>query len=153
LQQSKKVNHDDIYDHFANAIEKKAAPEVVDPKNFDKQFYQLKGTDTKCLSMYQPWASLVMLGIKRFEGRAWDENYRGPLWIQAGARPVDEKEVKAVEEEYRKLYAGIPNMPKFPDRYPTMSLLGVIDLQDVTTQEIYREHIPKNYTKESNSEY
>lgn len=36
-----------------------------------------------CLSMHQPWASLLVLGFKRFEGREWTSKYRGPLWIHA----------------------------------------------------------------------
>ncbi len=36
-----------------------------------------------CLSMHQPWASLLVHGFKRFEGREWTHRYRGPLWIHA----------------------------------------------------------------------
>lgn len=37
----------------------------------------------KCLSMTQPWATLVALGAKRIETRSWTTNYRGPLAIHA----------------------------------------------------------------------
>jgi hypothetical protein len=37
----------------------------------------------KALSLTQPWASLVALGSKRLETRAWYTSYRGPLAIHA----------------------------------------------------------------------
>lgn len=35
------------------------------------------------LSMHQPWASLLVYGLKRIEGRAWPTDYNGRLWIHA----------------------------------------------------------------------
>ena len=40
----------------------------------------------KCISLYQPWASLVVLGAKRFETRSWERLYRGPLLIHAAKK-------------------------------------------------------------------
>ena len=40
----------------------------------------------KAISLLQPWASLVMLGVKRFETRSWRTNYRGPLAIHASVK-------------------------------------------------------------------
>jgi activating signal cointegrator 1 len=37
----------------------------------------------KTLSLLQPWASLVVSGIKRIETRSWSTRYRGPLLIHA----------------------------------------------------------------------
>ena len=37
-----------------------------------------------CLTMHQPWASLLVYGIKRAEGRTWNTDFRGRLWIHAG---------------------------------------------------------------------
>jgi hypothetical protein len=37
----------------------------------------------KCLSVTQPWATLLVLGVKRVETRSWPTNYRGPLAIHA----------------------------------------------------------------------
>lgn len=39
-----------------------------------------------CLTMHQPWASLLVHGIKRVEGRGWNTDFRGRLWIHAGRR-------------------------------------------------------------------
>ena len=37
----------------------------------------------KVLTIKQPWASLIMLGYKRFEFRSWKTNYRGEIYIHA----------------------------------------------------------------------
>lgn len=38
----------------------------------------------KALTVRQPWASLVALGVKTVETRSWQTKYRGPLAIHAG---------------------------------------------------------------------
>ena len=39
----------------------------------------------KALTIRQPWAALIVQGIKTIETRGWNTNYRGPLAIHAGA--------------------------------------------------------------------
>lgn len=44
----------------------------------------------KALTLHQPWASLIALGVKTIETRSWSTSYRGPLAIHAAARkPTD----------------------------------------------------------------
>ncbi len=40
----------------------------------------------KCLSVRQPWASLIIRGTKDVENRTWDTDYRGRLAIHASKR-------------------------------------------------------------------
>lgn len=40
----------------------------------------------KALTLWQPWASLVACGAKRWETRSWRTAYRGPLIIHASQR-------------------------------------------------------------------
>lgn len=40
----------------------------------------------KALTLHQPWASLVAIGVKTIETRSWPTSYRGPLAIHAAAR-------------------------------------------------------------------
>lgn len=50
----------------------------------------------RCISLWQPWASLLCLphpeyparSIKGFETRSWAIKYRGPLLIHAAKRPM-----------------------------------------------------------------
>lgn len=154
FQIHKKVENDDCYQEFLKAIDhiqKKEKP-ADNEEIYDKAFYRLGAEDNKCLSMWQPWASLLVYGFKRFEGRHWDTNYRGPLWIHAGAKEPDQDTIKAVEDQYRKLYQGV-QMPEFPKSYPTGCVIGVIDLQDVIDQKLYTDCVPKKYTGESTSEH
>lgn len=40
----------------------------------------------KCLSLWQPWSSLIAIGVKSIETRGWSTCYRGPLAIHAAKR-------------------------------------------------------------------
>lgn len=42
----------------------------------------------KAITLWQPWASLVAVGVKTIETRSWSTSYRGPIAIHAGARPL-----------------------------------------------------------------
>ena len=45
-----------------------------------------KDAEIKALSIRQPWASLIVAGIKPIENRTWYSNYRGPLLIHAAKK-------------------------------------------------------------------
>lgn len=60
-----------------------------------------------CLSMHQPWASLLVCGIKRVEGRNWSTAHRGRLWIASTAREPNELEVAQVEQMYMEHYSAV----------------------------------------------
>ena len=40
----------------------------------------------KCLSLWQPWATLLVSGAKHVETRGWPIQYRGPLLIHAAKK-------------------------------------------------------------------
>lgn len=46
----------------------------------------------KALSLWQPWAHFMALGLKTIETRHWNTNYRGPLAIHASKRPLSSDE-------------------------------------------------------------
>ncbi|CAH1958711.1 unnamed protein product [Acanthoscelides obtectus] len=101
-----------------------------------------------CLSMHQPYASLLVAGVKKHEGRTWPTNHRGRLWIAAAAKEPDEDEVEAVEAFYRKYYQE--NTLTFPKDYPTGCLLGCVFVEDCLEHEEYRKRYPNG---ESNSPF
>ncbi len=47
----------------------------------------------KALSLWQPWATLIAIGAKRYETRSWSTPYRGLLAIHAAKRKVREEEI------------------------------------------------------------
>lgn len=42
----------------------------------------------KAITIWQPWASLLVSGKKKYETRSWATPYRGPIAIHAAKRPV-----------------------------------------------------------------
>jgi len=42
----------------------------------------------KAITLWQPWASLIAIGAKRYETRSWKTSYRGPLAIHAAKKPI-----------------------------------------------------------------
>src|SRR6185369_13939683 len=56
------------------------------------------------LTVYQPWASLVMIGAKPYEFRRWDYRTRAPalegqrIVIHAGARAIKPDEIRDLIE-------------------------------------------------------
>jgi len=114
----------------------------------------------QCLSMHQPWASLLVYGFKRAEGRSWSTDHRGRLWIHATSKAPDPDEVAALEERYRDIYesAGVP-IPPLPSKsggYPTSALLGCVDLEACWTQVEYASVLARNPSmpqEESQSEH
>ncbi|MFV0399180.1 MAG: ASCH domain-containing protein [Oscillospiraceae bacterium] len=43
----------------------------------------------KAITIWQPWASLLACGAKKYETRSWVTSYRGPIAIHAAARKCD----------------------------------------------------------------
>lgn len=43
----------------------------------------------RAITLWQPWASLIALGLKKYETRSWTTSYRGKLLIHAAQRPID----------------------------------------------------------------
>jgi hypothetical protein len=56
----------------------------------------------KCLTIRQPWATLIALGEKQLETRSWRTSYRGELAIHAGMT-VDKAACRL--EPYRSVLA------------------------------------------------
>ncbi|CCQ65412.1 hypothetical protein CWATWH0402_4143 [Crocosphaera watsonii WH 0402] len=61
----------------------------------NKQINQISGlfqesrepiTKIKAISLHQPYASLIAMGLKKFETRSWSTNYRGKLVICAAKK-------------------------------------------------------------------
>lgn len=67
---------------------------------------QIVGDSGNCLSMHQPYASLLVRGIKRHEGRTWYSPHRGRLWIASAAKVSLREDIEAVEEFYRLFLQG-----------------------------------------------
>ena len=81
------------------------------------------------ISLYQPYATLVVLGLKKFETRGWDTRYRGPLGIHA---------TKVMPDWCRNVCQQHPFHSRLDeyglkaDNLPLGKIVGIVNL--VTTQ-------------------
>ena len=63
----------------------------------------------KAISLWQPWASAIALGIKRIETRSWSTNFRGPIAIHAAKRwGKDQRDFSNLEHTLGRLPARVP---------------------------------------------
>jgi len=122
------------FDGVYNRVQDKEILEMSDMKN--------------CLSMHQPWASLLIAGIKKHEGRSWYTHIRGRLWIASTAKPVTQEDIDMMERFYKQYYDD-QNL-EFPTQYPSGVLLGYVTLADCLPQEEYQKTYPEG---ESDSPY
>lgn len=105
----------------------------------DKEYQEM--SDMRCcMSMHQPWASLLVAGIKIHEGRCWYTSHRGRLWIASTAKTVDPDEIKRLEEFYKRYHNN--DKIEFPKHYPAGVLLGCVNVANCLPQEEYRETYP-----------
>lgn len=53
----------------------------------------------KALTIWQPYAQAIAIGLKKFETRSWSTKYRGKIAIHASVKPLS-KERKLLAEKY-----------------------------------------------------
>lgn len=109
-------------------------------------------TKNVCLSMHQPWASLLVAGIKKIEGRSWSSPHRGPLWIAATTRVPTLEEIDEIERQYEELLGPHACEDLFPEEYPTGALVGQVTIENVLH---CSEYDPVRYevSEENSSDY
>jgi hypothetical protein len=82
----------------------------------------------KCLSLMQPFATLIMLGVKRYETRTWRSKFCGKLAIHASSRFPEAARALCRQEPFRSLLlrAGYHH----PADLPTGAILGTARLEE-----------------------
>ena len=82
----------------------------------------------RAISLWQPWASAVELGLKRIETRGWATKVRGPIAIHASARR------DRTVMEFLKMHLPMFRMRLLLDGdlvFPFGAIVAVADLVDV----------------------
>lgn len=110
----------------------------------DRQVMEMSDSGA-CLSMHQPWATLLVEGIKQHEGRSWYTAHRGRLWIAAAAKVPSQQDIDEVVDLYRNIRG---ENTVFPKKYPTGCLLGCVNLSECLAQEEYRQLYPDGESEE-----
>jgi len=88
----------------------------------------------KTLSIRQPWATLVVKGIKDIENRTWKTDYRGKILIHAGSTKIPDNIYETLPGE---LYSGLQNEVNFGNvegnlnLLPTGAIIGYVDLTEI----------------------
>ena len=78
----------------------------------------------KCLSIRQPFATLIMTGLKVEEFRSWPTKHRGPLAIHASKTLMLDR------------FAEFPHLdPKRIQRGVILGIVDVVDCQDLGVYE------------------
>lgn len=82
----------------------------------------------RAISLHQPWASFVALGVKEIETRGWSTDYRGPLVIHAAKSiPTYARRAMATVEIERLMSQHDLDM----ETMPRGALLATVELVDV----------------------
>ena len=108
------------------------------------------------MTMWQPWASLLVYGVKRVEGRPWLTNHRGRMWIHASGNATEnlDQNVKDTVQHYKQhVYKEFANVV-YPKTYPTSVIIGCVDVVDVLTRDQFQAYTEKDLPmrNESSSE-
>lgn len=95
----------------------------------------------KALSPWQPWASYIAAGMKRFETRSWGSPYRGELAIHASKRVLGlyERDLLA---EYQ--------LPFAIDEIPLGCIVATCRLADILPTTKALERMPPQFEREFN---
>lgn len=100
----------------------------------------------KYLTLTQPYATLITLGVKRIETRSWATNYRGPLGIHAaaGLGPVGGKQGLTSLCERTPFYEALSahgfryGARIATSKLPLGAILGQVDLVDCVPVDSYQ---------------
>ena len=76
----------------------------------------------KAITLYQPYATAISLGLKQFETRGWKTAYRGPLAIHAASG------ISRTAKDFARTEVALGRIPR---RLPLGAVVCVVDLVDV----------------------
>jgi ASCH domain. len=69
----------------------------------------------KVITIKQPWATLIVKGLKKYEFRSWKTKFRGEIYIHAG---------KGRDKKY------IEKLKEFGFDYPSSKIVGKVNITD-----------------------
>lgn len=81
----------------------------------------------QCLSVRQPWASLIIAGIKTVENRPYSTPLRGTIAIHASGEEI--KQTYRLAQEFVRERGLNVNLPAIED-LPTGVIIGLVDVVD-----------------------
>ena len=92
----------------------------------------------KALSLWQPWASLIAVGAKKYETRSWSTSYRGPLLICAAKKIIKLPFVGSWEfRQAARKALKIEGGQSFPQNHHGMAI-AIVDLTNCIRTEMFK---------------
>ena len=85
----------------------------------------------KAITIWQPWATLVITGAKSFETRSWAPQHRGPLVIHAGKKWTAALKDLCFTEPFCNALSIAAALTKWTETGPELplgALLGVVEV-------------------------
>ncbi len=82
----------------------------------------------KAISVKQPWASLIVSGLKDVENRTWPTKFRGRILIHASKNPVPGKWNALNSRQIKKILDH--NISIADCKLPYSAIIGCVDIVD-----------------------
>ncbi|WP_414545721.1 ASCH domain-containing protein [Nostoc sp. CCY0012] len=88
-------------------------------------------TIIKAITLHQPWASLVPMGLKKYETRSWATSYTGPLLICAAKKTSREQKLhhQYFLNKYQQILTTTDNYIEWDD-LPFGCAVALVNLTD-----------------------
>lgn len=84
----------------------------------------------KAITIKQPWASLIVVGLKDIENRSWKTNFRGRVLIHAAKSPVKGGWDALNETQLKKSFGYKDKLYGDKEELPFGAILGSVDIVD-----------------------
>jgi hypothetical protein len=96
----------------------------------------------KCISVIQPWATLLVRGVKRIETRRWRTHHRGRLAIHAAQNFPEDARARSLAEPFcsHLRQAGFRHWSELPRG----AIIGTVDLLDCVPAEQARRELTES---------
>ena len=100
----------------------------------------------KTITIKQPWASLIVHGIKNIENRTWKTNFRGKVLIHAAGSHGKRFKIDLTDEQTKAAFSTIAKECMFGS-LPFGAIIGSVEIKDcvINHPSIWAEKT-KNYT-------
>jgi len=83
----------------------------------------------KCISLWDPWGTLCVIGAKRNETRSWQPNYRGIVAIHVSKRWAPEQRRLWLQEPFKQWLADpLVNRLWTNSRPPLGMVIGTVEI-------------------------
>ncbi len=95
------------------------------------------------LTLWQPWASLLVAGLKTIETRSWSTDVTGPIWIHASkATPQDARELVFDESWFWWAFGKLGVDPeRWYEELPKGGIVGSVNICRVCEVRFANEYL------------